>query len=110
MKAMGGRKRSLKELAEEYGVQGEYQSLFKEAQLGRQYRKELETDVVKLCKILDLGADYDVLKNIMKSAAAEDLMKLKIALEAKTAEVLPVTTQLMGNLEQQAQLESGFLI
>ena len=110
LKAMGGRTRSLKELAEEFGVQAEYRSLFKEAELGRQYRKELETEVVKLCKILDLGADHDVLKNIMKTAAAEDLMKLKIALEAKTAEVLPVTTQLMGRLDQQQELESGFLI
>ena len=110
LKAMGGRTRTLKELAEEFGVQAEYRSLFKEAELGRQYRKELETEVVKLCKILDLGADHDVLKNIMKTAAAEDLMKLKIALEAKTAEVLPVTTQLMGSMEQQQELESGFLI
>ena len=110
LKAMGGGNRTLKDLAEEFGVQAEYRNLFKEAQLGRQYRKELETDVVRMCKILDLGADYDVLKNIMKSAAAEDLMKLKIALEAKTAEVLPVTTQLMENFNQQAELESGFLI
>ena len=110
LKAMGGRTRSLKELAEEFGVQAEYRSLFKEAELGRQYRKELETEVVKLCKILDLGADHDVLKNIMKTAAAEDLMKLKIALEAKTAEVLPVTTQLIGSLDQQQEVESGFLI
>ena len=110
LKAMGGRNRSLKELAEEFGVQAEYRSLQKEAELGRQYRKELETEVVKLCKILDLGADYDVLKNIMKSAAAEDLMKLRSALEAKTAEVLPMTTQLMENQGQQAELESGFLI
>ena len=54
--------------------------------------------------------DKDVLKNIMKSAAAEDLMKLRTALEEKTAEVLPVTTQLMGSMEQQTELESGFLI
>ena len=110
LKAMGGRNRTLKELAEEFGVQAEYRCLLKEAELGKQYRKELESDVVRICKILDLGADYDVLKNIAKSAAAEDLMKLKIALEAKTAEVLPVTTQLMGNMEQQAEMESGFLI
>ena len=110
LKAMGGRNRTLKELAEEFGVQAEYCSLFKEAQLGRQYRKELETDVVRLCRILDLGAEYDVLQRIAKTAAAEDLMKLKTALEAKTAEVLPVTTQLMGNSDQQAEVESGFLI
>ena len=110
LKAMGGGKRTLKELSEEFGVQAEYRSLFKEAELGRQYRKELEADVVRMCKILDLGADQDVLRNIVKIAAAEDLMKLRSALEVKTAQVLPVTTQLMGILEQQAELESGFLI
>ena len=110
LKAMSGRNRTLKELAEEFGAQAEYRGLFKEAELGRQYRKELETDVVKLCRILDLGADYDVLKNIMRSAAAEDLMKLKTALEAKTAEILPAVTQLTESRVQQPELESGFLI
>jgi hypothetical protein len=62
---MGGRHRTLKELAEEFGVQAEYRSLLKEAELGRQYRKELESDVVRICRILDLGADYDVLKGLL---------------------------------------------
>ena len=110
LKAMGGRHKCLQELAEEFGVQAEYRRLFKEAQLGRQYRKELETDVVRMCKILDLGTDHDVLVNIVKAAADEDLQKLRSALEAKTAEVLPVTTQLLGGKVQQTELESGFLI
>jgi len=110
LKAHGGRSRSLKELADEFGAQAEYRSLFKEAQLGRQYRKELEKDVVRLCKILDLGADHGVLTSIMKNAAAEDLQKLRTALEAKTAEFLPVTTQLVSMGNQQAEIESGFMI
>ena len=110
LKAMNGRGRMLKELAEEFGAQAEYRSLFKEAQLGRQYRKELEADVVRLCKILDLGADYEVLHNIMKTAAAEDLMKLRGALEAKTAEFLPVVTQLGTMAENEEEIEKGFLI
>ena len=109
LKAMHGRNRTLKELADEFGTQAEYHSLFKEAQLGRQYRKELETDVVRLCKILDLGSEQDVMQNIVKTAAAEDLQKLRRALEEKTAELLPVTTQL-GGFEQQTVIESGFLI
>ena len=109
LKALGGRNRSLKELAEEFGVQAEYRSLFKEAELGRRYRKELEADVVRLCMTLDLGAGYDVLHGIMKYAAADDLLKLRDALEVKTAEFLPVTTQLMSSVEQQ-KIESGFLI
>lgn len=108
LKAVGGRK-SLKTLAEEFGAQAEYRALFKEAELGRQYRKELEQEVVKLCMILDLGADCGVLQGIMKTAAAEDLQKLKAALEAKTAEFLPAVTQLGGGLEKQ-EIESGFLI
>ena len=109
LKALGANRKPLKELAEEYGAQDEYRSLFKEAQLGRQYRRELEADVVRLCRILDLGADYDVLQNLAKSAAAEDLMRLKHALETKTAEVLPGTCQLISGAEQQ-EVESGVLI
>ena len=110
LKAMGGRKCTLKELAEEFGAQAEYRNLFKEAELGRQYRKELEKDVIRLCKILDLGAEHDVLAGIVKSAAAEDLQKFRSALEAKTAQVLPVTTQLGSSMQVQESIESGFLI
>ena len=109
LKAVGGRRKTLQELAEEFGAQTEYRSLFKEAQLGKQYRRELETDVVRLLQVLDLGADFEVLQNIMKHAAADDLLKLRSALEAKTAEFLPVTTQL-GTFVQQEKVESGFLI
>ena len=110
LKAMGGRKCTLKELAEEFGAQAEYRNLLKEAELGRQYRKELEKDVIRLCKILDLGAEHDVLAGIVKTAAAEDLQKFRSALEAKTAQVLPVTTQLGSSMQVQERIESGFLL
>lgn len=110
LKAMGGRKPALKALAEEFGAQAEYRALFKEAELGRQYRKELERDVIRLCKILDLGAEHDVLAGIMAAAAAEDLQKFRAALEVKSAEVLPVITQLGGNAQGKEKIESGFLI
>ncbi|MBQ2854921.1 MAG: hypothetical protein IJE81_05555 [Oscillospiraceae bacterium] len=100
---------ALKDLAEEFGVQGEYRALLKEAQLGRQYRKELEQSVVRLFQTLELGTDYDVMHSIVKTAAAEDLMQLRDALEAKTAEFLPAVTQL-GGYRAQAEVESGFLI
>lgn len=109
LKGMKGQ-RSLKELAEEFGIQGEYQALFKEAQLGRQYRRELEKEVVRLFQTLELGTDYAVMRSIVKTAAAEDLLQLRDALEAKTAEFLPAVTQLGGVQEQQAEIESGFLI
>ena len=109
LKAMGGRAKCLKELAEEFGAQAEYRALCKEAQLGRTYRKELERDVVRLFQILDLGAEQDVLQGIVKNASAEDLRKLRSSLEAKAAECLPAMTQL--NIAAKGEeIENGFLI
>ena len=109
LKGMGGR-RTLKELADEFGTQGEYRELFKEAQLGRQYRKELEDGVVRLCLSLELGAEAEVYRGIAKTAAAEDLMQLKTALEQRLAESMPMTTQLGGCVDTRDAVESGFLI
>ena len=105
-----GRNKCLKELADEFGVQGEYRELYKQAQLGRQYRKELEDSVVRLCLALELGAEADTYRGVAKMAAAEDLMKLKSALEQRLAESLPVLTQLGGNAGGMEAVESGFLI
>ena len=110
MKGMGAGKRCLKELAEEFGVQGEYRALFKEAELGRQYRKELESDVVRLCLALELGAEEPVLRGVIGGAGAEDLMKLKAALQDRVDAMYPVTTQLPGADTRVAEVESGFLI
>ena len=110
MKAAGGRNRTLKELADQFGAQAEYRNLLKEAQLGRQYRKELEKDVVRLCMTLELGAEYEVLRGIMKNAGEEDLKKLREALEKRAAEFLPATTQLNAGFDSKAAVESGFLI
>ena len=100
----------LKELAEEFGVQGEYRALYQDAQLGRQYRKELEDQVVRLCLSLELGAEEPVLRGVVKTAAGEDLMKLRKALEERLAESLPVVTQLGTNFGARSEIESGFLI
>ena len=105
-----GRNRTLKELADTYGAQQEYRALFQEAQLGRQYRKELEENVVRLCLALELGAETEVYRNLAKAAAAEDLMGLRKALENRLAESLPVVTQLGGFGHSQTEVESGFLI
>ena len=105
-----GRNRCLKELAEEFGAQQEYRALLQEAQLGRQYRRELEDGVVRLCLALELGAEADVYRNLVKTAGAQDLMALKTALEARLAESLPVVTQLGGCVDAKLEVESGFLI
>ena len=64
---------------------------------------------MRLLKILDLGAEHDVLHGIVKNASAEDLGKLRRALDAKAAELLPVVTQLSGAARTE-EIENGFLI
>ena len=110
LKGMGGGRKCLKELAEEFGVQGEYRALYKQAQLGMQYQKELEDSVVRLMLTLELGAEEPVLRSIAGKAAAEDLIKLKAALEDRVAEMMPVVTQLGKGFAAAETLESGFMI
>jgi hypothetical protein len=110
LKGMGRGKRSLKELADEFGAQGEYRALFKEAQLGRQYRKELESSVVRLCLSLELGAAEPVLQGIVSKASAEDLLALRTALQGRLDEMLPMQTQLGQVHSDKQTVDKGFLI
>ena len=110
LKAWGGSRRCLKELAEEFGAQAEYRALQQDARLGRQYRKELENEVVRLCLALDLGAEEPVLRGVVKNAGHEDLMSLRGALQEKMGQMYPVQGQLPGMKAEMQQIESGFLI
>ena len=110
LKALGGRNRCLKDLAEEFGVQAEYRALYKQAQLGHRYQKELEDSVVRLGLSLELGVPEPVLRNLTKTAAAEDVLALKEAMEQRLNEMMPVTTQLLGSTGNRDIVESGFLI
>ena len=105
-----GKGRKLKELADEFGAQQEYRALYKQAELGKLYEKQLRDDVVRLCLVLDLGAAEPVLRGIVDKAAAEDLMKLKEALESRMRELMPVKSQLPGVQEKVTAVESGFMI
>ncbi len=110
MKGMSRRNLSLKALAEEFGVQGEYRELYKQAQLGRQFEKQLQDEVVRLCLVLDLGAAEPVLRSIVEKAGAEDLQKLKMALQERMRMVMPMQTQLPGSKTALEPVDSGFLI
>ena len=109
MKAMG-KAPVLKELAEASGAQAEYRALCKEAELGRRYRKDLEDGVVRLGLALELGVSEPVLRSLAKTAAAEDLLALRDALQGRLDESLPVTTQLGSFSGKAEEVESGFLI
>ena len=110
LKGLGSGRRTLKELADEFGVQSEYRALFKEAELGRQYLGQIRDDVVRLCLSLELGADEPTLRSIVKNAAAEDLLKLKAALQQRLDESLPMQTQLLHSAAKSEIIESGFMI
>ena len=105
-----GKGMKLKELADEFGAQQEYRALYKQAELGKLYEKQLRDDVVRLCLVLDLGAAEPVLRSVMERAAAEDLMKLKEALEGRMRELMPGKSQLPGAMEKATAVESGFMI
>lgn len=103
-------KKCLKEIAEEFGAQKEYRELFRQAQLGRKYQKQLEDEVVRLCLALELGVEEPVLRGVMSRAGADDLDRIKKALEDRLAETMPVVTQLGTFRGKEAQVESGFLV
>ena len=67
-------------------------------------------DAVRLGLSLELGVEAPVLRSIARTAAAEDLIKLKSALEERLAESMPLTTQLGGCRGKEEKVESGFLI
>ena len=110
LKAMGKGETALKDLAERFGAQREYQSLKAQAELGKQFTRQLQDSVVRLGLALELGVPEPVLRGIAAGAKAEDLMVLKDALEERLAESLPVTRQLGGNMFRDKEMESGFLI
>ena len=110
LKGMNGKQMCLKDLAEHFGAQAEYRALYQQAQLGVVYEKQLRSDVVRLCLSLELGVEEPVLRSLMEKAGAEDLMKMKSALEERLRESMPVVTQLDLGKSKQDAVESGFLI
>ncbi len=101
---------TLKELADRYGAQGEYRALYKQAQLGAQYEKQLRDAVVKLGLQLDLGVEEPVLRSIAETMGSENLQALKKGLEEKLYQLLPGFTQLPGVKKAEENFEAGFLI
>ena len=110
LKGLGHGNRTLKELAENFGAQEEYRQLWKQAQLGLQYQKQIRDDVVRLCLALELGADEPTLRSIVEKAGAEDLLKLQKALDQRLMESLPATCQLGNTFGRGEMLESSYLV
>lgn len=101
--------RTLKDLAEEFGAQAEYRALYVQAQLGRDYEKRLQNEVVRLMLSLDIGVEEPVLRSIAGKISTSELQQLKFALEERMKEYFPVQTQLHPGKPRE-DVESGFLI
>ena len=110
LKAMGGQNLRLKELADRFGAQGEYRELFKAAQLGQQYRKELEDQVVRLSMMLDLGGSEPLFRSIARKVSSQELGELRIALQEKVDACYPAMSQLPGFGTGTDEVESEYLI
>ena len=109
LKGMGAGKVSLKELAEHYGAQEEYRGLFKLAELGKEYARALEDEVVRLCLALELGVEEPVLRSAAGKMSSDELRCFKRALDERMGERYPVRTQLMEGTEQELW-DTGYLI
>ncbi len=110
LKGMGGGNRSLKDLADAFGAQSEYRALYKQAQLGKLYEKQLCDEVVRLFMVLDLGMERSILESVAKKASAEELLHMKQALENRSSEFFPMQVQLGAAAQRKDEIENGFLI
>ena len=108
LKGMGGRV-SLKELAEEFGAQEEFRGLWKQAQLGLAYQKQLSDEVVRLCLMMGLKLSEPVLRSAVEKLAGSDLVPLRDALREQAAGKYPLQLQL-GAVRGEEAPESGYLI
>ena len=104
-----GRKACLKELADEFGAQEEYRNLFKQAQLGQRYQKQLGDEVVRLVLMLGLKIGEPSLRSAVEKLAGAELVELRDALREQAAESYPIQLQL-GAVRGEEALESGYLI
>ena len=104
-----GRRVCLKELADEYGAQEEYRVLWKQAQLGQRYQKQLGDEVVRLTLMLGLKLEEPVLRGAVEKLAGPELVELRDALRERAAEKYPIQLQL-GTVRGEEALESGYLI
>ena len=104
-----GRKACLKELADEFGAQEEYRNLFKQAQMGQRYQKQLGDEVVRLVLMLGLKIGEPSLRSAVEKLAGAELVELRDALREQAAESYPMQLQL-GAVRGEEALESGYLI
>lgn len=88
----------------------EFYKLTKQAALGKRFEAELRGQVVRLCRLLDLGVREEVLQSAADKLEVTELEELKKALGAKTARLFPVSTQLPSADSARDGVGSEFMI
>ena len=86
------------------------QELEAEAAFGRESRKALEQEVVRLGLLLDFGADEDILRATAAALAGEQLQQLRASMAKKAAGLWPARTQLPGSTRGSEEMDTAFLI
>lgn len=90
-----GSARTLKDLVRKNpGLAGELEELEREAEAGRQYRKELREETVRLGLLAGLGMDRELLLGMTEKLTLPELTALKEAWGAKAARRYPIRPQL----------------
>lgn len=90
-----GSARTLKDLVRKNpGLAGELEELEREAEAGRQYRKELREETVRLGLLAGLGMDRELLLGMTEKLTLPQLTALKEAWGAKAARRYPIRPQL----------------
>ena len=86
-----------------------YRNLFKQAQLGQRYQKQLGDEVVRLVLMLGLKIGEPSLRSAVEKLAGAELVELRDALREQAAESYPIQLQL-GSVRGEEAMESGYLI
>ncbi len=106
----GGETMTLKQLAAQQGLEGEYESLEKQAALGQQYTQNLQQEMVRLGLALDLGLEQDVLKDMAACLSAPALEQVRKAWEERAALLYRPEAQLGQGRRKAMEVEPEFLI
>lgn len=88
----------------------ELKQLRKEAAYGRQYRKSLQNDVVRLGLVLDIGLTDGQWRELTKALPVESLLAVKETMGRKAAMLFPSAPQLTAPAEAADKADTAFII
>ena len=81
-------------------LKGYIDGLRKKAEESGKYKAFLELETVKSGITAKVGIESDLLESMVKGLSVEELLRLKGTFERKTAEILPIRPQIVGNAEE----------